>query len=144
MTDQQITRRNVLKAAAAVATPLVASVRCLADEADSDVIDVDPTARHELSPYLYMQFMEPLGATDGSVEAAWDHVEDRWRPDVIAATQELAPPMMRWGGIFTDYYRWREGVGPRSQRKPMTNLLWGGIESNQVGTAEFVDFCRQA
>ena len=27
-------------------------------------------AGFELSPYLYMQFMEPLGATDGSVEAA--------------------------------------------------------------------------
>ena len=90
MADQQISRRNVLKAAAAVATPLVASVRCLADEADSNVIVIDPTPRHELSPYLYMQFMEPLGATDGSVEAAWDHVEDCWRPDVIAATQELA------------------------------------------------------
>jgi alpha-L-arabinofuranosidase len=34
---------------------------------------VDPKPLFELSPYLYMQFMEPLGATDGSVEAAWDH-----------------------------------------------------------------------
>lgn len=25
----------------------------------------------------------------------------------------------------------------------MRNLVWGGIETNQVGTAEFVDFCRQ-
>jgi alpha-L-arabinofuranosidase len=25
----------------------------------------------------------------------------------------------------------------------MHNIVWGGIESNQVGTAEFVDFCRQ-
>ena len=25
----------------------------------------------------------------------------------------------------------------------MLNLLWGGIESNQVGTGEFVDFCRR-
>ena len=51
--------------------------------------------------------------------------------------------MMRWGGIFTDFYRWREAVGPREKRQPVVNLLWGGIESNQVGTAEFVDFCRQ-
>ena len=36
-------------------------------------IVVDPKPLFELSPYLYMQFMEPLGATDGSVEAAWDH-----------------------------------------------------------------------
>ena len=74
---------------------------------------VDPAPLFELSPYLYMQFMEPLGATDGSVEAAWDHMSDRWRDDVVAVTRELAPTMMRWGGIFADFYRWREGVGPR-------------------------------
>ena len=50
--------------------------------------------------------------------------------------------MMRWGGIFADFYRWREGVGPRDKRPPMLNLLWGGIESNQVGTAEFAGLCR--
>jgi alpha-L-arabinofuranosidase len=103
---------------------------------------VDPAPLFELSPYLYMQFMEPLGATDGSVEAAWDHASDRWREDVLAATRDLAPTMMRWGGIFVDFYRWREGVGPRHQRPSMINLLWGGVESNQVGTTEFVDMCR--
>src|SRR4051812_31358678 len=90
-----------------------------------------------------MQFMEPLGATDGSVEAAWDHVRGAWREDVLDVTKDLAPTMMRWGGIFADYYRWREGVGPRSARQPVINLLWGGIESNQVGTGEFVGFCRE-
>jgi alpha-L-arabinofuranosidase len=25
----------------------------------------------------------------------------------------------------------------------MHNLVWGGIESNQIGTAEYLDFCRQ-
>ncbi|MBC8002517.1 MAG: alpha-L-arabinofuranosidase [Opitutaceae bacterium] len=104
---------------------------------------IDPKPLFELSPYLHMQFMEPLGATDGSVEAAWDHLQDKWRDDVVAVTRELAPPMMRWGGIFADFYRWREGVGPREKRPSMLNLLWGGIESNQVGTEEFVDFCRQ-
>jgi alpha-L-arabinofuranosidase len=106
-------------------------------------IQVDPAPLFELSPYLYMQFMEPLGATDGSVEAAWDHARDDWREDVVAITRDLAPTMMRWGGIFADFYRWREGVGPRNIRPSMINLLWGGIESNQVGTGEFVDFCRR-
>jgi alpha-L-arabinofuranosidase len=103
---------------------------------------VDPVPLFELSPHLSMQFMEPLGATDGSVEAAWDHAVDRWREDVLSVTRDLAPTMLRWGGIFVDFYRWREGVGPRSERPSMLNLLWGGVESNQVGTTEFVDFCR--
>src|SRR5262245_39681971 len=60
---------------------------------------IDPQPLFELSPYLYMQFMEPLGATDGSVEAAWDHARNQWREDVLDVTRELAPTMMRWGGI---------------------------------------------
>jgi len=107
-------------------------------------IVVDPVPVFELSPYLYMQFMEPLGATDGSVEAAWDHAAEHWREDVVEVTRDLAPTMMRWGGIFVDFYRWREGVGPRNTRPSMLNLLWGGVESNQVGTMEFVDLCRTA
>jgi alpha-L-arabinofuranosidase len=104
---------------------------------------VNPEPRFDLSPYLYMQFMEPLGTTDGSVAAAWDFKNDRWRQDVIDVTKQLAPAMIRWGGCFSSYYRWKEAVGQREQRKPMINLLWGGIEPNQVGTHEFVDFCRQ-
>src|SRR5260370_273258 len=90
-------------------------------------IMVDPHPLFELSPYLYMQFMEPLGATDGSVEAAWDHLRDQWREDLVQITGELGPTMMRWGGIFADFYRWRAGVGPRDARPSMLNLLWGGI-----------------
>ncbi len=116
--------------------------RAAAGKPGSTVV-VDPEPMFELSPYLYMQFMEPLGSTDGSVEASWNHRADRWRTDLIKVTKELAPTLMRWGGCFASYYRWREGVGPRSKRVPMHNLLWGGIETNQVGTHEFVDFCGQ-
>lgn len=107
------------------------------------LLTVDPKPKFDLSPYLHMQFMEPLGTTDGSVEAAWDFQRSRWREDVIEATKELAPALIRWGGCLSSYYRWKEGVGPRSRRRPMVNLCWGGTESNQVGTHEFVDFCRR-
>src|SRR5215203_204865 len=141
-------RRSFLKDASMAAAGIAAAGRFeLAAEVPAQTggpaaLIVEPAALFELSPYLYMQFMEPLGATDGSVEAAWDHLADRWRDDVVAVTRDLAPTMMRWGGIFADFYRWREGVGPRHTRRPMLNLLWGGIESNQVGTGEFVSLCK--
>jgi alpha-L-arabinofuranosidase len=139
-----ITRREAIRRAAGGATALALLPRLsLAEDDPAPALAVDPAPRFELSPYLYMQFMEPLGVTDSSVEAAWDHGHDRWREDVVEVTRALAPTMLRWGGIFTDYYRWREGVGPRDKRPMMLNLLWGGLESNQVGTAEFVDFCRR-
>jgi alpha-L-arabinofuranosidase len=77
------------------------------------------------------------------VEAAWDYEADDWRKDFIAATQDLAPQVVRWGGLYCRYYRWREGAGPAAKRPLMRNYVWGGKETNRVGTAEFVDFCRR-
>jgi alpha-L-arabinofuranosidase len=90
-----------------------------------------------------MQFMEPLGSTDGSVEAGWDFQTHTWRADLLEAARQLSPTLLRWpGGILSAYYRWREGIGPRHQRVPLLNLFWGGLETNQVGTHEFIAFCR--
>lgn len=97
--------------------------------------------KHEISPYLYMQFMEPLGTADSSVDAAWDFVQKDWNPLVMEQVRQLAPTMVRFGGTMIDYYHWEEAVGPT--RTPMLNYCWGGIYHNQVGTHEFVDFCRK-
>jgi alpha-L-arabinofuranosidase len=106
-------------------------------------IVVDPAPRFEFSRRFYMQFMEPLGVTDSSVEASWDHERDDWRKDLVETTRDLAPDVLRWGGIYCRYYRWREGVGEPKKRPPMYNYAWGGWETQRVGTHEFVDFCRR-
>lgn len=106
-------------------------------------IKINSAKKHTVSKDLYMQFMEPLGKTDGSVEAAWNFEADDWREDVIEATRKLAPSLIRFGGIFSAYYKWKEGIGPREKREPMYNVEWGGLESNVVGTVEFIDFCRR-
>jgi len=132
---------HVLGVAAPVVGPAMAKAESRGDSSTAPAIQVDPKPRFALSPHLYMQFMEPLGTTDGSVAAAWDFLNHRWRPDVIETTRRLAPALIRWGGCLASYYRWKEGIGPRENRRPMVNLLWGGLEPNQVGTIEFVDFC---
>lgn len=137
------TRRAFLTRVATAAAGLAVLPDRLPAAENARAISIDPTPQFDLSPYLYMQFMEPLGATDGSVAAAWDYKKHAWRQDVVNVTKELSPGLMRWGGCFSSYYRWKEAVGPRQQRVPMHNILWGGMEDNQVGTAEFVDFCQQ-
>ena len=109
----------------------------------SNAIVIDPKPLFEISPYLYMQFMEPLGVADSSVEACWDYDIDDWRKDFVAVVKDLAPGSIRWGGLYSRYYRWREGVGPAKERPRMRNYVWGGFETNRVGTHEFVDFCRR-
>jgi alpha-N-arabinofuranosidase len=132
-----IARRDFLKRAA------VAAAAQSARAADANAIVVDPKALFDISPLLYMQFMEPLGTTDSSVEAAWNYETDDWRTDFIDAVRDLAPDTMRFGGLFSRYYHWHEGIGPPAQRPWMRNYVWGGRETNRVGTHEFVDFCRR-
>ena len=63
-------------------------------------IKVSNKIKHTISPYLYMQFMEPLGVADTSVDAAWDFIENDWYPIVVDKVKELAPTMIRFGGCF--------------------------------------------
>jgi len=65
------------------------------------------------------------------------------RTDVLDALRRLNMPVMRYpGGNFVSGYRWRDGVGPRRERKARQELAWHDIEPNTFGTNEFVDFCR--
>jgi alpha-L-arabinofuranosidase len=122
---------------------ILAAAQTAMAAAGPDTVVIDPKPLFDLSPYLYMQFMEPLGTTDSSVEAAWDYDADDWRKDFVKVVGDLAPNVIRFGGLFSRYYRWREGVGLPAKRPWMRNHAWGGKETNRVGTHEFVDFCRR-
>ena len=67
------------------------------------------------------------------------------RTDVVSALKELNIPVLRWpGGCFADTYHWKDGIGPKSQRKTIVNTNWGGVtENNSFGTHEFMELCRQ-
>ena len=65
------------------------------------------------------------------------------RRDVVEALRAINPPVIRWpGGCFADAYHWRDGVGPRDRRPRRPSLWWGGVDSNEFGTDEFIRFCR--
>ncbi len=64
-------------------------------------------------------------------------------PDVVRLLRESRLPLLRWpGGNFVSGYRWEDGVGPAERRPTLPNRAWGGVETNQFGTDEFVAFCR--
>jgi len=67
-----------------------------------------------------------------------------WRPDVLEAAKRVHPGVIRWpGGCFASFYDWRKGIGPASQRVPQPSYFWGGLNSNDVGTAELALFCQE-
>ncbi|MFB4328875.1 alpha-N-arabinofuranosidase [Paenibacillus sp. CR_12] len=66
------------------------------------------------------------------------------RNDVLDALRQLNIPVLRWpGGCFADEYHWKDGVGPRENRKQMVNTHCGGVvENNHFGTHEFLRLCE--
>ncbi|HAB17862.1 MAG TPA: hypothetical protein PLX89_00105 [Verrucomicrobiota bacterium] len=80
-------RRQFLSAITGATTTGIASVSQLRAQVQAQVdqatssgaaVVIDPKPLFDISPHLYMQFMEPLGVTDSSVEAAWDYDRDDW------------------------------------------------------------------
>ena len=67
------------------------------------------------------------------------------RSDVVEALKEIRIPVLRWpGGCFADEYHWKDGIGPKENRKKMINTHWGGVlEDNSFGTHEYMELCRQ-
>lgn len=97
---------------------------------------------------IYGHFAEHLGR--GIYEGIWVG-EDSSIPnkqgirlDVVEALREINIPVLRWpGGCFADEYHWKDGIGPRSERKRMVNTHWGGtVENNHFGTHEFMMLCE--
>ena len=66
------------------------------------------------------------------------------RADTLALLKQLDAPMYRWpGGNFVSGYDWRDGIGDRDRRPPRVNPAWTGVEHNDFGIDEFIDFCRE-
>lgn len=68
---------------------------------------------------------------------------DGFRTDVLELTRELGVSTVRYpGGNFVSGYRWEDGVGP--DRPTRLDLAWHSTETNEVGTDEFMTWCRKA
>lgn len=66
------------------------------------------------------------------------------RKDTLELLKELDSPLYRWpGGNFVSGYEWRDGIGDRDRRPTRKNPAWRGIDSNDFGVHEFMDFCAE-
>ena len=128
----------------------IASIAAVPAFAQDVVLKVDadkPGAK--IDRHIFGQFAEHLG--HGIYEGIWVGKESKIpntrgvRNDVVAALRDLKVPNIRWpGGCFADEYHWRNGIGPKDQRRAMVNTNWGGVmEPNEFGTHEFFDFIEQ-
>ncbi len=100
----------------------------------------------EIHPLIYGHFVEHLGRCvyGGIFDPGSPLADERgFRKDVLEAIKKIKCPILRWpGGNFASAYHWKDGIGPKEQRPQRINYVWGGIESNQFGTDEFIEYCR--
>jgi alpha-N-arabinofuranosidase len=101
----------------------------------------------EIDPRLFGSFVEHLGRCvyGGIYEPGHPEADaEGFREDVIELVKELDVSLVRYpGGNFVSGYNWEDGVGPREERPRRVELAWKVIESNQMGTNEFIQWCRK-
>ena len=109
----------------------------------------DNNVKGHIAPEIYGHFSEHLGrCIYGGIFVGEDSDIENvngMRCDVVNALKEIRIPVLRWpGGCFADEYHWKDGIGPRENRKKMINTHWGGVvEDNSFGTHEFFELTRQ-
>lgn len=102
----------------------------------------------EVDPRLYGSFVEHMGRAVyyGVYEPSHPTADETgFRQDVLSLVRELDIPIVRYpGGNFVSGYDWENGVGPQNERPRRLDLAWRAIETNEVGTNEFITWCRMA
>jgi alpha-N-arabinofuranosidase len=111
----------------------------------------EPTATVSLDPEhhrgivddrLFGSFVEHMGRCvyTGIYEPGHPTADEAgFRGDVADLVRELGVTLVRYpGGNFVSGYDWTDGIGPRERRPRRLDLAWRSIETNQVGTDEFL------
>jgi alpha-L-arabinofuranosidase len=100
-----------------------------------------------VDPRLFGSFVEHLGRGiyTGIYEPAHATADAAgFRSDVGDLISELGVTLVRYpGGNFVSGYQWEDGVGPKTARPRRVDRAWRSIESNQVGTDEFLGWCSR-
>ena len=111
------------------------------------VIKIDPDRTiATVDPNIYGAFVEPIRTVVyGNIYDPGSSFADEngFRKDVIQLLRELKIPVVRWpGGNYVSGYNWEDGIGPKDQRPARLDLAWHQVETNQMGTDEYVKLCK--
>jgi alpha-N-arabinofuranosidase len=99
-----------------------------------------------IDPNIYSGFVEPIRTTVyGNIYDPSSPLADEngFRKDLIQLLRQLKIRALRWpGGNYVSGYNWEDGIGPKNQRPARMDLAWHQVETNQMGTDEYVKFCK--
>ena len=111
-----------------------------APAAASATITIDPSASLRRIPAtIFGTNVEWIN--DG--QGLWSASRKGLDPDVVQWARELGPTLIRFpGGVFSDAYHWRDGVGPQERRPTSAQLPNGPHSRHSFGTPEVSEFAR--
>jgi alpha-N-arabinofuranosidase len=68
---------------------------------------------------------------------------DGFRPDAMAALKDLRSGVYRFpGGNFVSAHEWHYAIGDPDKRPPVMDPVWRAVQSNDIGTDEFMTLCK--
>lgn len=74
----------------------------------------------------------------------WDEGRNAFNPQIIQMSKTAGISLIRFpGGILSDFYSWRDGVGPRANRRETEHSPRGPYSRHNVGTDEILNFAQQ-
>jgi alpha-L-arabinofuranosidase len=129
-------------------TGAACAAESIASNANCEVVIHVDKGKETISRHIYGQFIEHMGRCiyDGiwvGKDSTIPNVRGI-RTDIVEALRKIKCPNIRWpGGCFADFYHWKDGIGPQSERPVRENIVWAIMETNQFGTHEFMDLCEQ-
>ncbi len=139
---------RVLLSAAALSAATLSSLSA----SETALIKIDPDRTiGDVDPNIYSSFLEPLGRAFGRGivygplydPESPNSDENGFRKEYIQQMKELKISSVRWpGGNFVSGHHWQDAIGPKDQRPVSLDLSRTRKESNQMGTDEYVEFCK--
>ena len=78
-------------------------------------------------------------------QGLWNAQKGALDPEALRLARELAPTLIRFpGGGFSDYYQWRNGLGPQDKRPTTENSPKGPRSRHSIGVGEAAELARVA
>ena len=115
----------------------------------ADMARIYLDSRRRIAPLdrnLFGSFLEHLGrAIYEGIYDPGSKLSDAngFRKDVMDEVRQLGVPIIRYpGGNFVSSYNWLDGVGPKQDRPHVLDKAWNALNTNQIGTNEFMTWCK--